>query len=188
MFASRYAALRQEADPMGVSLRYIVGNPSSMLYFTEDRPKALSRRACSYFNTFFYGLDDFDAPYPKSKTASELFQTFAQRDVRYLVGLADTSPTNGDESCGAKAQGGVLRKDRTLSYWKYIHLLAGANAADLSAFPGQFASLQASNSNVELFRLSSGTVNHKLFPVSGIGHDAHAMLNSNEGLSACFAS
>lgn len=186
MLMSRYAALRQDSSTSGVALRYVVGNPSAMLYFTSDRPKAVSNSACSYYNEWFYGLDNYDAPYSLGQSPTGLFSAFAKRDVRYIVSLDDTSSKNGDQTCGARAQGGTARKDRTLSYWKYIHLLAGAPASAYSKFPGAFASLTGRNSNVNQFRVSGNNVSHKLYQVSGIGHDVYGVLTSSKGLSACF--
>lgn len=187
MLASRYAAVRRDGNPSGVSLRFVIGNPSSMLYFTNDRYKSISNRACSYFNTWFFGLEDYDSPYSLGKAATALFAAFVKRDVRYIVSLDDTSSKNGDQSCGARAQGGAPRKTRTLSYWKYIHLLAGANYDDYSSFPGTFASLKGSNTNVDQFKVSGAKVSHQLFQVNGIGHDDYAVLTSSKGQKACFA-
>lgn len=41
-----------------------------------------------------------------------------------------------------RAAGGAMRKNRSLAYWRYIHLLAGQNVSDTSRFPGRFPALE----------------------------------------------
>lgn len=189
LITQRYAALRQSSDDGSISLRYVVGNPSSMLYFTTDRPSPVDESQCDYYNLFYYGLDQYEIPYSANvDNPGALFTQYAARDVRYLVSLDDTSSTNGDQSCGARAMGGAPRKDRSLSYWKYINLLAGgAGRQQMSKFkdyPGQFASMQdASNSHQQFL---TNTFNHKLSTISQAGHEAAQVFASKQGLNAIF--
>lgn len=150
-----------------------------MLYFTKDRPQSISSRSCSYYNEYFYGLQSYDIPYQRSSSDAEtLFSNYATRDVRYLVALDDTSSKNGDQSCGGRAQGGAQRKNRSLSYWKYIHLLAGEDPSDYEKYPGNFGDIDA---------LSYTKVQHSLYEISGVGHDAASVLSSEEGKKAVFS-
>lgn len=173
----RYSALRT-ADEGSIQLRFLVGNPSTMLYFTGDRPSSLNRKSCSVWNDFFFGLDQFYVPYTYSGSPSGTFSKYAQRDVRYLVGLNDNG-AGGDQSCAAKAMGGVNRKDRTRAYWKYINLLSGKSADSVSQYPGNFNNLDASS-------FAGSQLNHQLVEISGVGHSAPGVLNSQEGQQAVF--
>lgn len=178
IITQRAAAIGRQAS--GVSVRYVVGNPSSMVYFTKDRPSSFNRDSCSTYNDWHFGFDDFYIPYPHPGSPESTFKSYAARDVRYLVSLDDVNPNNGDQSCEARALGGSARKDRSLAYWKYLHLLAGDNAADYSSFPGNFNNLDNSG-----FR--GVTVNHQLFQFSKVGHDAQAVLQSAKAQRAIFA-
>lgn len=180
IITQRSAALSRQTGN-GVSLRYVIGNPSSMLYYTKDRPVSFNANSCDTYNDYHFGLDDFYIPYTAPGSASSTFKTYAAKDVRYLVSLDDVNPNNGDQSCEARALGGSARKDRSLSYWKYIHLLAGESASNYNSFPGTFNSI--SNNNAA-FR--GATVNHQLFQFSKVGHDAQAVLQSAKAQRAIF--
>lgn len=173
----RFAALRT-ADDGGVKIRYLVGNPSTMLYFSEDRPSKVNRKSCSNYNDFFFGLNDVYIPYGYSGSPTGTFSNYARRDVRYLIGLNDNG-AGGDQSCAAKAMGGVNRKDRSLAYWKYINLLAGKSPSSVSQFPGNFDQLDTSS-------FAGATLNHKLVQIAGVAHSAPATLGSQKGQQAVF--
>lgn len=179
IITQRHASVSQKKFN-GVSIRWVVGNPSSMLYFTEDRPVDFDRDSCSTFNDYHFGFNDFYIPYTHPGSPSSTFKSYAAKDMRYLVSLDDVNPNNGDQSCEAQALGGSARKDRTLSYWKYIHLLAGDDASKYNAFPGSFDDLDNSD-------FSGVTVNHQLFQFSKVGHDAQAVLQSAKAQRAIFA-
>ncbi len=98
----------------GIHLRFVVANPSSYLYFSEERPApggtpALARNtaSCPHLNQWKYGTAD-PVPYVKldaDHTWPQLEADYAQRDVIYLLGTADTDPhARGlDVTCGAEA-------------------------------------------------------------------------------------
>lgn len=131
---------------------------------------------CPSWNEWPVSLERFDTGDPQPGPAATVFQRYIARDVRYLVSLDDLG--GGDQSCEAKLLGGVARKDRTLAYWKYVHLLAGdGDAASFNAFPGNFSEINREENKV--FR--GGKVTHKLFQFSGINHDPGAILNSHRG-------
>ena len=54
----RYAAVGKGSD---IDLRYVVGRPSSFLYFGAARPEATT--GCADFNRWKYGLDGDLPPY-----------------------------------------------------------------------------------------------------------------------------
>ncbi|CAO1627934.1 unnamed protein product [Sympodiomycopsis kandeliae] len=181
IITQRHAAIGKGAGS-GISLRYVIGNPSSMVYFTKDRPSDFNQNSCSTYNDWHFGFDDFYIPYTLRGSPASLFKSYAAKDVRYLVSLDDVNPNNGDQSCEARALGGSARKDRTLAYWKYIHLLAGGDASQYNAFPGNFKSISSNNANFK-----GASVNHQLFQFSKVGHDAQAVLQSAKAQRAIFA-
>lgn len=88
----------------GVGMRYVVANPSSYLWFGDDRPRPVDRAACPTVDQWKYGLRD--AP-PYVGETRGLERRFIMRDVVYLLGDADTDPNHAslDRSCAAMAQG-----------------------------------------------------------------------------------
>ena len=99
----RYAVVgRGEAalTARNITVRYVVANPSSYLWFGEARP----RPACPGFDQWKYGLRG--AP-PYVANTGTLEDRFINRDVVYLLGALDTNPEHPflDRSCQAEAQG-----------------------------------------------------------------------------------
>jgi pimeloyl-ACP methyl ester carboxylesterase len=115
-FLSRYSAAAK-MDPVGVSVRYVVSNPSSYLYVDAWRPGAT--QDCAGFNQWKYGLENRTG-YAAALSDDLMKQNLIRRDVVYLLGGYDTTPQFGfDSTCGAMAQG-PSRLERGLSYFHYI--------------------------------------------------------------------
>jgi pimeloyl-ACP methyl ester carboxylesterase len=107
------AALRQS----GIRLRFIVGSPSSFVYFGNERPLPdgtlaafAGAAACPSYNRWKYGFAGDMPPYvaaAASMGVSALETRYATRDVVYLVGGADTNPDHKylDKSCAGEAEG-----------------------------------------------------------------------------------
>ncbi|PWN49982.1 hypothetical protein IE53DRAFT_387764 [Violaceomyces palustris] len=178
---NRYAIVGKDA-PSGLAVRWIAGDPSSAPYFTKDRPLADASVAnissCPLYNTWRYGFDNFTGTLQGLKTPKEYFAQTIKRDVRYIVGYQDTS-ANGDQYCMALLQGGVARRDRNLSWWRYINTLA-RTAEDLTGFPGSFSNLP------DWSDVSLNVINHKLVVVEDADHDAVKVFGSTEGRAVLF--
>ena len=104
-FVQRYAAVGRGQDALaarGIALRHVVANPSSWLWFGDDRP--YPNPACPSFNQWRYGPHGMP-PYAADSVAIEA--RYLARDAVYLVGDADNDPndTTLDRSCGAMTQG-----------------------------------------------------------------------------------
>ncbi|QEI09543.1 hypothetical protein FXN63_24340 [Pigmentiphaga aceris] len=112
-FVQRYIAFAN--PPAGLSVRYVVADPSSWLYFDDVRPapqrngqpvdwrsctQTSGESACSYvfaapatpqqcpdYASWKYGIADM--PATLGRTASEARQRYAQADVAYLQGALD---------------------------------------------------------------------------------------------------
>lgn len=127
---------------VGVRVRYIIANPSSFLYFTNERPLAngagfapYDSSRCPAFNDYRYGLDNLP-PYASNVSVPELFRRYTERDVTVLLGGADNDPNHNqlDRTCGAQAGGGN-RLDRGKNYIRYeAHLANSAMPLKRQAF------------------------------------------------------
>jgi hypothetical protein len=109
-------------------------------------------------------------------TPQQYFAAFAKKDIRWVVGYQDTAQ-DGDTTCMANLQGGTARRDRNLSWWRYLNTLAGTNQ-DLTGFPGALPGL------VPWSNLTGGTLNHTLTVVYTADHSAAEVFGSPEGQSA----
>ncbi|MGE8641762.1 MAG: hypothetical protein ACN6PR_24100, partial [Achromobacter sp.] len=125
----RYAVLNNTDGPLrrdGLALRYVIANPSSYLYLTNERPRAdgkgyapYERGICPTYNQYKYGTDKLP-PYARETDDTRLFVRYAARDVIYLLGGADNNPEHRllDKTCGAEAQG-ATRLARGTAYVQY---------------------------------------------------------------------
>ncbi len=130
----RYAALNNLDETIrgaGITLRYVVANPSSYLYFTSDRPhgetfSAPDPASCPGYNDYKYGTNRM-LRYARDANGEDLFRRYAARDVTYLLGAADDDPNHRDldRTCGAQAQG-ANRLERGRRYIRYERHLAAS--------------------------------------------------------------
>ena len=108
----RYAATSQveEGARDGVSFRYVVANPSTYLYLGPERENLDGNFTvpggvgCDDYNEWHYGLEDRNT-FAGGLEADTIRALLARRDVRILVGDADTLSASLDQSCGANLQG-----------------------------------------------------------------------------------
>jgi len=140
----------------GISLRYVVANPSSYAYFSPDRPEPAIAAQCPGYNDWKYGMDHLPA-YAAPKTPAELERDYVSRRVIYMLGALDVDPHHPvlDRSCMGEAQG-PFRWARGHAY---------------------IAAMQARD---------AGTPNHTLHEIAGVGHDGDKMFTSACGLAALF--
>ncbi|MGZ0716861.1 alpha/beta hydrolase [Pseudomonas palleroniana] len=104
----------------GISLRYVVANPSSYAYFSPQRPVKFDVASCPSFNDWKYGMQHLPA-YAESQGAEQLEQAYVSRDITYLLGQQDTDPNHPalDKSCEAETQG-AYRLVRGHNYFDYL--------------------------------------------------------------------
>jgi pimeloyl-ACP methyl ester carboxylesterase len=105
----------------GIHLRIVIANPSSYLYFTDDRPSPHSH--CSDWNHWKYGITgapDYVKLSP-THTWTQMEADFAASDVIYLMGEDDTDPHQKDldTSCSGEAEG-PTRLARGTAYVAYL--------------------------------------------------------------------
>ena len=108
----------------GISLRYVVANPSSYAYYTPQRPVPFDAASCPGFNDWKYGMQNLP-DYVGHQGAQQLEQAYVSRDITYLLGQQDTDPNHPalDKSCEAETQGAyrLIRGHNYVDYLKQRH-------------------------------------------------------------------
>lgn len=101
----RYAVVGQESPRQDLNVRYVIGDPSTTIYWTSDRPnvEGLDLSNCPNANVWRYGFDQFNGTAQGLKTPQNYFAQYIKRQVVFMVGYQDTSD-DGDQSCEAQAQ------------------------------------------------------------------------------------
>lgn len=182
---NRYAIVAKDMSSKELNVRFVVGDPSSSVYFTQDRPTTnahiASKADCPLYNTWRYGFDNFTGTLNGLKTPQEYFAQNVKRDVRYIVGYDDTAES-GDQYCMAILQGGVARRDRNLAWWKYINMLARTDE-DVSGLPGNLTL----ETLPDWSSLSGRTLAHTLTVIPGATHNADEVFASRQGRTVLFA-
>jgi dienelactone hydrolase len=106
----RYAASSQaEQTAPDVTFRYVVANPSTYLYLRPERANAADfsvpeASVCPDFDDWHYGLEDRNT-YARALESDSIVAQLTGRDVRILLGAADSLSASLDVSCGANLQG-----------------------------------------------------------------------------------
>jgi len=108
----------------GISLLYVVANPSSYAYFSPQRPVPFDAASCPGFNDWKYGMQKLPN-YVGHQGAQQLEQTYVSRDITYLLGQQDTDPNHPalDKSCEAETQGAyrLIRGHNYVDYLRQRH-------------------------------------------------------------------
>jgi hypothetical protein len=168
--SQRYAALGRGGGALasrGIAMRYVVGSPSSYLYFSADRPLSgggfapfAEAAACPDVNRWPYGLTG-DMPRYVAAAAqggsAALERRYAGLDLVYLLGTADNDPNHWelDKSCAGEAEG-PDRYDRGINFFHYM---------------------QARDAAI---------LRQRLWTAPGAGHDEKAVFGSPCGRAALF--
>ncbi len=151
---TRYEMTNQVHDKLGVPVRYIVSNPSSYAWPSDERPTAAAwsltanapgyiaevrpgarafgpfggARGCTTYNQWPAGLVNRSG-YSAAQTDAQIKRQLAERPTTYLVGELDILPLGGfDGSCPAMAQG-PTRLARGQAFGKYVNETLGAKHA-----------------------------------------------------------
>ena len=104
-----------------LSMRYIVGSPSSYLYMNDERriegtvDQFAVPSGCSGYNDYKYGLDDLNN-YMSTAGSDSIRIRYSRREVIYLIGGSDNE---GTTDCQSMAQGNH-RYERSIIYFNYL--------------------------------------------------------------------
>jgi pimeloyl-ACP methyl ester carboxylesterase len=111
-----------EIAAKGIHLRFVVANPSSYLYFSDERPGPHGP-GCSGWDRWKYGTRGAPEYVRLTKTRgwTEMEADYASADVIYLMGDEDTDPRQKDldVSCAGEAEG-PTRLARGQAYFAYL--------------------------------------------------------------------
>ena len=154
-FATRYEMANKVHTTPGVSISYVVANPSSYAWPADVRPLptgdadpnkganealgadqekvhgdftfgAFDASKAPSFNRWPSGLDSLSTGYVKGMTADQLKKNLVERPTTYLLGQVDVLPLGGfDSSPNAMAQG-PTRRSRGEAFFKYVTETLGA--------------------------------------------------------------
>jgi pimeloyl-ACP methyl ester carboxylesterase len=153
-FATRYAMTNKVHGTSGVTMTYVVANPSSYAWPASVRPlptgdadpadaykEALEPNGDKVHSNFTYGaFDTTKAPsynrwpaglenrtgYTAGMTDDQLKKQLVERPTTYLLGQVDVLPLGGfDSSPNAMAQG-PTRRARGEAFFKYVNETLGA--------------------------------------------------------------
>lgn len=133
-FVNRYAAaslVPTELENSGITMRFIVNNPSSYLYMDDTRKITgtnnfeASQTNCALFNEYKYGLDDLP-DYLAAVGVERIRAQFPKREVVYLLGDEDNDLNSSslDTSCEGALQG-KHRLERGIIYYEYLQSYYG---------------------------------------------------------------
>jgi hypothetical protein len=164
-YVNRFAAGSEiESSVSGaVKIRYVVANPSTFLYFNEERRVgdavsefAIPESAQRDYDDYKYGLGRLNR-YMSASGADRIRQTYPQKEVVYLLGGEDTRKEHLEQTPNAMLQG-ANRLERGQIYYHYlVHYFGEAI-----------------------------TANHKIAIVPCVGHDNAAIFNSETGVKYLF--
>ena len=161
-YVHRYAAgNRTEQTLAGISVQYLVANPSSYLYLGSERAVAGSTdtfelpdtSACPDYNGWHYGLENLNT-YMREVSLDQIRSQLVDREVTYLLGNADSLSASLDVSCRANLQG-PYRYLRGVTLFSYME----------AYYPSH---------------------RHDLRVVDGVGHSSRGMFTSEVGLEVLF--
>jgi pimeloyl-ACP methyl ester carboxylesterase len=149
---NRYAMSNGVHDVLGVPVSYVVSNPSSYAWPTDERPtqaawpltanapgfildvnedapafrSAGEGRGCTRYNQWAYGFENRTG-YTASISDEQLRAQLASRPTTYLLSQVDILPLSGfDSSCSAMMQG-PTRQARGQAYARYVNGHLGGN-------------------------------------------------------------
>jgi hypothetical protein len=131
-FVTRYQMANRVHDTLGVTISYVVANPSSYAYPEPVRPvlakgrfefRPFDARTCATFDWWPYGLRDREG-YTQNTDVAVLKRQLTERPATYLLGEDDVFPVAlFDGSCAAMAQGqSRLARGRAFAAYVNEHL------------------------------------------------------------------
>ena len=176
---NRYAMANEVHDALGVPVSYVISNPSSYAWPTDERPTQAAwpltanapgfildvdedasafrpggdGRGCTRYNQWAYGFENRTG-YTASVSDGQLRSQLASRPTTYLLSQVDILPLSGfDSSCSAMLQG-PTRQARGQAYARYVNEHLGGN--------------------------------HQVIVVTGCGHNNRCVYTSDRGLGVLF--
>jgi pimeloyl-ACP methyl ester carboxylesterase len=135
-FTQRYAAAGRAPDTLrGVTIGYVIANPSSYLYLNSYRPTGENLlESCPGYNDYKYGLERRN-DYCRVLNDERIRQQYISRRVTYLLGSADVDQDDDLETvCAANVQGRT-RFERGRLYYSAIRTFFPSAQHDMVIVP-----------------------------------------------------
>lgn len=154
-FTHRYAGSSPAPDALGARpVRFVVANPSTYLWLGPERPSGggftlPDTTACPSWNDWPYGVADRNA-YARLSDEWGIRGRLIERDVRILLGDADTLTASLDTTCAANLQG-RRRLDRGQALLRFMDQFLPGHRHQGSVVPG------VGHSSAGMYRSSAGT-------------------------------
>ncbi|PWN47139.1 hypothetical protein IE53DRAFT_364897 [Violaceomyces palustris] len=194
-FLLRYSLLfpsRNDKDrDRRFKVRFVAANSPTSLYFGPERPEESDEDAgllCPDFDRYPYGLEGTLPRYVQERMGDkvELFEKWIEQDLITLQGTLDTFSRSriGDQSCSARSQGGENRRDRGYAYFAYRNLLAGTDSPEARDYYGYSQLDSQVKPIIKKERGRRRAFHHRNCVVSGVGHHAIEMYESQCGRAA----
>ena len=130
-FVNRYVGGNDVTERLlqefNLSIRYIVGSPSSYLYMNNERrtngtvDEFAVPSGCSGYNDYKYGLNDLNS-YMSTAGSDSIRARYSRREVIYLIGGSDDG---GTTDCQSMTQGNH-RYERSIIYFNYLQYYFGS--------------------------------------------------------------
>ena len=164
-YVNRYAAGTQIGNslPDNIHLRFIVANPSTFVYFNEERrlPEttnefAVPESADPDYNDYKYGLDKLNV-YMAAAGVKTIRARYPKKDIVYLLGGEDIREAHLEQTPNAVLQG-QHRLERGQVYYHYLKHYFGEEI----------------------------TQTQKIAIIPCVGHDHGAIFSSEAGLKYLF--
>ena len=163
-YTNRYAAAGKAWAQPGVATRFVVMNPGSYLYLSEERVAGwgpadyyLYTPSNGSYNDYKYGLENANK-YVKATGINKCIQNLTSRNVYYLGGTSDTSTSGPFDTSTAAGLQGYHRFDRFRRY----------------------------RFHVETYDDPVWNFNSEFLEVPGIGHNERKMYESNQAFFILF--
>jgi hypothetical protein len=160
-FVQKHAAGRRlDTSAWKGQLHYVVTNPGTYMYLSNERP--VDTKGCQdTYNDYRYGVENNRLDYFMGTSPDSLWKKMAEYPVTLMLGDEDTDEKEGDQSCPALVQG-KNRFERGKQFYRLT-------AKDLpSHVPGADAS------------------RFKLLVIPHVGHEFERMWDSRCGRSILF--
>ena len=104
-FLQKHAAARRlDTSAWKAQLSYVIANPGTYMYLTDERPE-VPKGCKDTFNDYRYGLENNHLDYFMGTSPDSMWKKLAQYPVTLMLGDEDTDAGEGDVSCAALAQG-----------------------------------------------------------------------------------
>jgi hypothetical protein len=130
------------APRAGVAIKYVIANPSSYMYLTQERPVGRSTTnfaipsgvSASTYNSYAYGMLSLNS-YMSAVGSNQIITNYAERDIDVILGEDDIEQDSDlDTSTAANFQG-FNRFERGQAWFNHLVRQVGVGSHDIWTVP-----------------------------------------------------